>query len=630
MFISMTNFKCFAKARIELEDGTFTLVSAPSGFGKTTILDAIAFCLWNAGRDVMKIGKRKCEVVIEWGDLYIRRTKGPCFLEVKDKGVLVPDGEEFIRSRFVQCERNFVDQSSAKQMQMIERIVNSFEMDEKLDKIKLLCKEGGERVNKLEGRVEATKRAASMAFVPDPVDEPSKNFKEISDRDIECQVRRLDKLKSDLRARRNVERQLSERDTPKLASSDIAEELRSVQLDNARNEALSSTRRSIEGRLRRLANVDESEEEDLKHSLFESEEIESLIAKYGLTRDAAALKKIVSDAERSQRYKTKLSCPNCKCRLVNDNDVLIRIKDEASDRAEAARRVLNSRAAASRDIKRLIDQIYEKKRLAKELEEAPVAEELKSTRDLERAMSSALEYETLRRQLDRFDVVSEEDIASMAENIEDMRRERQTAAQYLNDLARWRTYETCKNNKIKLEEELISLEGKRDTSLSAISKLQCVKRCIDVAKGEAIASALDFLNSEIAFLIRAFFDEDDVDVYLKETAVVKSTKSEKPQISVNVAMRGCEMKMSNLSSGEMARVRLAVDMAYAKLVGSAAPVVLDECTANLDADISTKIFYAVKDYFEGKTVIVISHQAVEGLFDAVIDQEMLESVCEKS
>nr|CAC19139.1 hypothetical protein [Diadromus pulchellus ascovirus 4a] len=111
----------------------------------------------------------------------------------------------------------------------------------------------------------------------------------------------------------------------------------------------------------------------------------------------------------------------------------------------------------------------------------------------------------------------------MAENIEDMRRERQTAAQYLNDLARWGTYETCKNNKIKLEEELISLEGKRDTSLSAISKLQCVKLASTWPRERR--SALDFLNSEIAFLIRAFFDEDDVDVYLKETAVVKSTKT---------------------------------------------------------------------------------------------------------
>jgi ABC-type bacteriocin/lantibiotic exporter with double-glycine peptidase domain len=45
---------------------------------------------------------------------------------------------------------------------------------------------------------------------------------------------------------------------------------------------------------------------------------------------------------------------------------------------------------------------------------------------------------------------------------------------------------------------------------------------------------------------------------------------------------------------------------------------LDECTSNLDKETTEIIVESIKDNFPNKTIILVAHQVVSGMFDEVI------------
>ena len=53
MKINIKNFKCWHEKSIEIKDEGIILLSGKSGKGKSSILDAIYFCLFGNGQKVM-------------------------------------------------------------------------------------------------------------------------------------------------------------------------------------------------------------------------------------------------------------------------------------------------------------------------------------------------------------------------------------------------------------------------------------------------------------------------------------------------------------------------------------------------------------------------------------------------
>jgi ABC-type transport system involved in cytochrome bd biosynthesis fused ATPase/permease subunit len=73
-----------------------------------------------------------------------------------------------------------------------------------------------------------------------------------------------------------------------------------------------------------------------------------------------------------------------------------------------------------------------------------------------------------------------------------------------------------------------------------------------------------------------------------------------------------------LSGGELSRVILSFTLAFADLYGSPL-ILLDECTASLDQDLTSSVIAGLKDNFGEKLVVLIAHQVVQGTFDKVIE-----------
>jgi ABC-type transport system involved in cytochrome bd biosynthesis fused ATPase/permease subunit len=47
-------------------------------------------------------------------------------------------------------------------------------------------------------------------------------------------------------------------------------------------------------------------------------------------------------------------------------------------------------------------------------------------------------------------------------------------------------------------------------------------------------------------------------------------------------------------------------------------MLLDECTASLDQELTGVVMDGIREHFPGKLVLIIAHQVVKGQFDKVI------------
>lgn len=77
MRLKLKNFKAWEEAEFEFADTGVTLLSGPSGAGKTSILQAIYFALYGAGNKVTRHGNTSCRVEFTFGSLNVVRTKRP-------------------------------------------------------------------------------------------------------------------------------------------------------------------------------------------------------------------------------------------------------------------------------------------------------------------------------------------------------------------------------------------------------------------------------------------------------------------------------------------------------------------------------------------------------------------------
>jgi ABC-type transport system involved in cytochrome bd biosynthesis fused ATPase/permease subunit len=107
-------------------------------------------------------------------------------------------------------------------------------------------------------------------------------------------------------------------------------------------------------------------------------------------------------------------------------------------------------------------------------------------------------------------------------------------------------------------------------------------------------------------------------VNIKPFKMVK--KDVQPQINLEIGYKGMDCDISTLSGGERDRLNLAFTLSFSELMNT--PVLLlDECISSLDYGNFNNVLGSLKDNYKGKLIVLISHQANEGLFDKTIELE---------
>ncbi len=117
MKVSLSNFRSFkGLTELNFKDGQLTLLKGQSGAGKSTILEAIRWCLFGSIRGIYPsgwtptyggepIGKNKTYVIIDLGNLTVLRSQAPEQLSVsgpalKDNTLVSESAQQYIESIF--------------------------------------------------------------------------------------------------------------------------------------------------------------------------------------------------------------------------------------------------------------------------------------------------------------------------------------------------------------------------------------------------------------------------------------------------------------------------------------------------------------------------------------------------
>jgi len=160
---------------------------------------------------------------------------------------------------------------------------------------------------------------------------------------------------------------------------------------------------------------------------------------------------------------------------------------------------------------------------------------------------------------------------------------------------------------LALRRDLEQLEAR----MNAIAELRQI-----ILKTES--EIIEHKIAEITRLVNVYADEMFVEPISVQMRMTKKTQTqvEKVQVQLEVFYKNMNCDISLLSGGEQARLNLAFILAFAHVFHSPL-LLLDECTSNLDQELTSTVLEHIESVGIGK-VILIAHQIVEGNFTQIL------------
>lgn len=195
-------------------------------------------------------------------------------------------------------------------------------------------------------------------------------------------------------------------------------------------------------------------------------------------------------------------------------------------------------------------------------------------------------------------------IKIMTESIEKSKRNIADGEQYIN------LYTEYIILQVKYE-EVMALEKR----LANIGRLRALAKDVECFKLEQIVNDL---NNHVNDICSSLFPAPiNVKIELYKTA--KSTGRSKPNINLIIDYKGMQYdNINQLSGGEKDRISLALTLAMNKISGCSI-LLLDEVMSTFDGPLKDIAVKAIRHHTVGKTVMLICHSTVTGVFPHVLD-----------
>ena len=166
-----------------------------------------------------------------------------------------------------------------------------------------------------------------------------------------------------------------------------------------------------------------------------------------------------------------------------------------------------------------------------------------------------------------------------------------------------------------------SLENKRNLVLTLntdVMALQKLKQIALTVECQQLEQTVASINSTLADIFSQIF-EDPITVNVQLFKTLKNDKRTKPQVNLSITYKGMEFdNISQLSGGEAARISIGIILSLSRLSGS--PILLlDEGFSALNGNLRQLCLKGIRNYLpNSKTVLIISHEDVEGDYDDVL------------
>jgi len=139
------------------------------------------------------------------------------------------------------------------------------------------------------------------------------------------------------------------------------------------------------------------------------------------------------------------------------------------------------------------------------------------------------------------------------------------------------------------------------------------------AERASLQSAVDEINAELNKILTKLFAPMPISVEISTTKQLKSKKDQVSQrFDVKIFYNSSEYgSAKQLSGGEKDRLSLAITLAMSQKFGSPF-LFLDETLSSLNPELKSVAVSLLKEFSSGRTIVVVSHDETEGLFDHVI------------
>ncbi len=209
----------------------------------------------------------------------------------------------------------------------------------------------------------------------------------------------------------------------------------------------------------------------------------------------------------------------------------------------------------------------------------------------------------------------EVEIQKITAEIEDLKKK---GEQYELNLAKIDKYKKYveEMNRFKEWRDKVNMFTEEETkNRQKYAAATLLKEKILQAESMAILNVVNSINVHAQEYLDLFFPVDPIVVRLMPFKQTKKTT--KPQINLEIDYKGMEADVGMLSGGELSRVAVAYTLALAEIFNTPL-ILLDECTASLDQELTSVVMEGIRKNFGHKLVIIIAHQVVSGGFDRQI------------
>ena len=225
-----------------------------------------------------------------------------------------------------------------------------------------------------------------------------------------------------------------------------------------------------------------------------------------------------------------------------------------------------------------------------------------------------------KKHLDKYKIIkNEEDLKNIIkeneEKILELEKKKENSLKNLEQIEKFNKYNLEKDKYKSIKNKLKNLEDKEKDDKKKYTAALTFKENVLEAESIAIQNIIESINNHAQVYLDYFFSENPMIVKLLSFKETK--KNSKPQINLEIDYKGMEADLTTLSGGETSRMVLAFTLALSEMFNTPM-LLLDESTVSLNQELTSVVFDSIKENFKSKTVIVVAHQVVEGVFDKIL------------